>query len=109
MRSIYAVTDLAIMRSGASSLSEISYLGLASILVPYPYAADDHQTKNAEVFAAANAAVLRQESELDAGVLVADVTHIFGESENLEKMGAASAALGVKDAATRVCTVIESV
>lgn len=107
MASIYAVTDLAIMRSGASSLSEISYLGLASILVPYPYAADDHQTKNAEVFAAENAAVLRQESELDAGMLVADVTHIFGEKENLENMSAASAALGVKDAATRVCSVIE--
>ena len=108
MASIYAVTDLAIMRSGASSLSEISYLGIASILVPYPYAADDHQTKNAGVFEVANAAVLRQESELDAGVLVADVTHLFAESENLERMSAAAAALGVKDAATRVCTVIES-
>ncbi|MEO1856308.1 MAG: undecaprenyldiphospho-muramoylpentapeptide beta-N-acetylglucosaminyltransferase [Rubritalea sp.] len=109
MPSIYAITDLVIMRSGASSLSEISYLGLASILVPYPYAADDHQTKNAEVFAAANAAVIRQESELDAGMLVADITNVLTESDNLEKMSVASAALGVKDAATRVCTVIESV
>ena len=107
MASIYAMTDLVIMRSGASSLSEISYLGLASILVPYPYAADDHQTKNAEVFVEGNAAVLRQESELDAGMLVADVTNIFGETENLKTMSAASAALGVKDAATRVCEVIE--
>jgi UDP-N-acetylglucosamine:LPS N-acetylglucosamine transferase len=40
-------------------------------------------------------------------MLVADVTHIFAEPENLEKMSTASAALGVKDAATRVCTVIE--
>jgi len=108
MASIYAVTDLVLMRAGASSLSEISYLGLASILVPYPYAADDHQTKNAEVFANANAAILRQESDLDAGMLVAEVTSIFEGSENLEKMSVASAALGVKDAATRVCTVIES-
>ena len=108
MSSIYAATDLVLMRAGASSLSEISYLGLASILVPYPYAADDHQTKNGEVFSSANAAVLRQESELDAGMLVADVTSIFAESENLEKMSVASAALGVKDAATRVCSVIES-
>jgi UDP-N-acetylglucosamine--N-acetylmuramyl-(pentapeptide) pyrophosphoryl-undecaprenol N-acetylglucosamine transferase len=107
MASVYAVTDLAIMRSGASSLSEISYLGVASILVPYPYAADDHQTKNAEVFEQAEAAVLRQEADLDAGMLVADVTSIIGDTEKLVNMSAASAALGVKDAATRVCTVIE--
>ncbi|MFC4992646.1 undecaprenyldiphospho-muramoylpentapeptide beta-N-acetylglucosaminyltransferase [Rubritalea tangerina] len=108
MAQLYAVTDLVIMRSGASSLSEISYLGLASILVPYPYAADDHQTKNAEVFEAADAAVLRQESDLDAGSLVADVTAIFGDDQRLVNMSAASQALGVKDAATRVCSVIEN-
>ncbi|MGJ8672331.1 undecaprenyldiphospho-muramoylpentapeptide beta-N-acetylglucosaminyltransferase [Rubritalea sp.] len=108
MASVYAMTDLAIIRSGASSLSEISYLGLASILVPYPYAADDHQTKNAEVFEQAEAAVLRQEVDLDAGVLVADVTSILGETEKLVNMSAASASLGVKDAATRVCAMVEN-
>lgn len=109
MASLYAVTDLAVMRSGASSLSEISYLGIPSILVPYPYAADDHQTKNAEVFEQAKAALLRQEKDLDAGVLVADVTAIFGSDEQLLEMGKASAELGVKDAAVRVCSVIETV
>lgn len=107
MASVYAVTDVVVMRSGASSLSEISYLGLASILVPYPYAADDHQTKNAEVFEKAEAALLRQERELDAGMLVADLSSILLETEKLVNMSAASAALGVKDAAKRVCNVIE--
>lgn len=107
MASVFAVTDLVIMRAGASSLSEISYLGLASILVPYPYAADDHQTKNAEVFEKADAALLRQESDLDAGMLVADVTAVLGNTETLVNMSEASAALGVKDAAERVCSVIE--
>ncbi|MFC5050965.1 undecaprenyldiphospho-muramoylpentapeptide beta-N-acetylglucosaminyltransferase [Rubritalea spongiae] len=109
MASVYAVSDLALIRSGASSLSEISYLGIASILVPYPYAADDHQTKNAEVFVEADAAVLRQEADLDAGVLVADVTAILGDTERLVNMSSASAALGVKDAATRVCAEVEKV
>lgn len=109
MASLYAIADLALMRSGASSLSEISYLGVASILVPYPYAADDHQTKNAEVFEQANAALMRQEKDLDAGVLVADVTAIFGDADKLNAMSKASAALGVKDAAVRVCRVIETV
>lgn len=107
MASLYALSDLALMRSGASSLSEISYLGLASILVPYPYAADDHQTKNAEVFEQTGAALLRQEKDLDAGVLVADVTSIFGDLDKLNTMSKASAELGVKDAAIRVCSVIE--
>lgn len=109
MASLYAVSDLVIMRSGASSLSEISYLGLPSILVPYPYAADDHQTKNAEVFEQADAAVMRQESDLDAGMVVADVAAILDDTEKLVNMSAASLALGVKDAAERVCKVIESV
>lgn len=107
MASVYAVTDVAVMRSGASSLSEISYLGLASILVPYPFAADDHQTKNAEVFEKAEAALLRQERDLDAGMLVADLSSILLDTEKLVNMSAASAALGVKDAAERVCNVIE--
>ena len=50
MPSAYAVADLIIARSGASSLTEIAIAGHPSILVPYPYAADDHQTRNAEVF-----------------------------------------------------------
>lgn len=107
MASVYAVSDLVIMRSGASSLSEVSYLGLPSILVPYPYAADDHQTKNAEVFEHADAAVLRKEADLDAGMLVADVTGIVTDTQRLVNMSAASTALGVKDAAVKVCKVIE--
>lgn len=107
MASVYAVTDVAVMRSGASSLSEISYLGLASILVPYPFAADDHQTRNAEVFEDADAALLRQERDLDAGMLVADLSSILLDTERLVNMSAASAALGVKDAAANVCREIE--
>jgi len=107
MAAVYAVTDLAVMRSGASSLSEISYLGLASILVPYPYAADDHQTKNAEVFEEADAALLRQERDLDAGMLVADLSSVLLDTERLVNMSAASAELGVKEAAVNVCSEIE--
>lgn len=107
MAAVYAVTDVAVMRSGASSLSEISYLGLASILVPYPYAADDHQTKNAEVFEKADAALLRQERDLDAGGLVADLSSILLDTEKLVNMSAASAGLGVKEAAGNVCSEIE--
>src|SRR5690606_4043063 len=51
MPAAYAVADAVLSRSGASSMTELSFLGLPSILVPFPFAADDHQTRNAEVFA----------------------------------------------------------
>lgn len=108
MGAVYAVSDLVLMRSGASSLTEISYLGLASILVPYPYAADDHQTLNAEVFEKADAALLRPESDLDEGSLVADISSILDDTEKLVNMSAASQALSVADAAERICAVIEA-
>ena len=106
MAAVYAVSDMAIMRSGASSLCEISYVGLASILVPYPHAADDHQTKNAEVFEKADAALLRQEEDIDAGSLVADITSVLDDTERLVNMSAAAESLSVKNAASIICAVI---
>ena len=50
MASAYAAATMVICRSGASSLTELALLGLPALLVPYPHAADDHQTKNAEAF-----------------------------------------------------------
>ncbi|WP_018970045.1 undecaprenyldiphospho-muramoylpentapeptide beta-N-acetylglucosaminyltransferase [Rubritalea marina] len=108
MADLYAVADLAVIRSGASSLSEISYLGIASLLVPYPYAADDHQTKNAEVFVKAGAASMLQESEMDGGVLLAELNALLSDEERLEKMKKMSHAAGVQDATAQVCNVIEA-
>ncbi len=106
MPAAYSVSDMVIMRSGASSLCEISYVGLASILVPYPHAADDHQTRNAEVFEKVDAALLRQETDIDVGSLVADITSIIDDTEKLVNMSAAAESLSVKNAAARICAVI---
>lgn len=108
MAAAYAVSDLAVMRSGASSLTELSYLGRASILIPYPTAADDHQTLNAEVFEKVGAALLRKESDIDAGSLVADLTAILEDAERLESMAAAAEGISVKDAAERICKAVEN-
>ncbi|MFT5905675.1 MAG: UDP-N-acetylglucosamine--N-acetylmuramyl-(pentapeptide) pyrophosphoryl-undecaprenol N-acetylglucosamine transferase, partial [Cryomorphaceae bacterium] len=108
MAAAYAVSDLAVMRSGASSLTELSYLGMASILVPYPTAADDHQTLNAEVFDKVGAGLLRKESDMDAGSLVADLTAVLGDAERLVDMAAAAEELSVKDAAERICKAVEN-
>jgi UDP-N-acetylglucosamine--N-acetylmuramyl-(pentapeptide) pyrophosphoryl-undecaprenol N-acetylglucosamine transferase len=108
MPSAYAIADLVIARSGASSLTEIAIAGLPSILVPYPYAADDHQTRNAEVFESAGAATLVQERELDAEKLASMATSILQDLPTHKRMAKAARALAVPDAAERVCAAIEA-
>ena len=106
MASAFAACDMAVCRSGASSMTELAYLGMPSVLVPYPYAADDHQTHNAKVFEDADAAILRQESEMDAGSLVADITLLCEDESAWQKMKDSADALAVKDASGRICDVI---
>ncbi|MBV2234881.1 MAG: undecaprenyldiphospho-muramoylpentapeptide beta-N-acetylglucosaminyltransferase [Sterolibacterium sp.] len=69
MASAYAQADLVICRAGALTIAELAAAGVASILVPFPYAVDDHQTSNARFLADAGAAVLLPQSELTAARL----------------------------------------
>lgn len=108
MPSAYAMADVVIARSGASSLTEISIAGHPSILVPYPFAADDHQTRNAEVFSDAGASKLVQERDLDAGKLASLATSILQDLPTYKRMAKAARALAIPDAADRVCAAIEA-
>ncbi len=108
MADVYAVADLMVCRSGASSLTETAHAGVPSLLVPYPHAADDHQSKNAEVFAHAGAARMWQERDLTAEALAAEMTAILGDEEVLATMAKSARGLAVADAAGRVCEAIET-
>jgi len=108
MPSAYAMADVVVARSGASSLTEISIAGHPSILVPYPFAADDHQTRNAEVFSEAGAAILIQERNLDAAKLADLATSILQDLPTYKRMAKAARALAVPDASERVCNAIEA-
>jgi UDP-N-acetylglucosamine--N-acetylmuramyl-(pentapeptide) pyrophosphoryl-undecaprenol N-acetylglucosamine transferase len=108
MPSAYAVSDAVLARSGASSMTELAFLGLPSILVPFPYAADDHQTRNAEVFEKAGAAFLEPEGALDAAKLAARVTTLMSDLQTRDRMAQAARSLAVPDAAARVCDAIEA-
>lgn len=108
MAAAYAVADLIIARAGASSLTEIAIAGLPAILVPYPFAADDHQTRNAEVFANAGAATLIQERDLTAEKLAAMATAILQDSATRQRMAQAARALAIPNAADLVCDAIQT-
>src|SRR5438874_2544943 len=64
MEELYSAADFAVARSGAASLAELAAFALPAILIPFPYAADDHQARNAEVFVKADAAILVKESDI---------------------------------------------
>lgn len=108
MADAYAASDLVIARSGASCLTELAVLGLPSVLVPYPHAADDHQTRNAEVFSTAGAARLVQERDLDAASLASLLGGLLADPASRAEMAAAARSLAIPDAADRVAAAIEA-
>ena len=107
MEEVYSAADLAIARSGASSLAELAFFALPSLLVPYPYAADDHQTRNAEVFVRHGAALLMKEAELTGEVLGKKIRELLGNEATLREMSGNAAALAPKNAATLIVETME--
>ncbi|GIW42123.1 MAG: UDP-N-acetylglucosamine--N-acetylmuramyl-(pentapeptide) pyrophosphoryl-undecaprenol N-acetylglucosamine transferase [Candidatus Binatia bacterium] len=109
MGDAYASADLVLCRAGATTLAELTVLGKPSILVPYPYAADDHQRANAEVLVRAGAAELILDRDLTPDRLVACVTGLASDPERLRSMAERALLLGRPDATERVVEVCERV
>ncbi len=106
MGSVLAAADLVVSRAGATSIAEITALGRPAVLIPYPYATDDHQTLNARAVTERGGAVMIEDDRLDSDDFVGTVTTILRDAEMRATMAAASAALGRPDAARRVADVI---
>ncbi len=107
MQEAYSAADFVVARSGAASLSELAFFGLPSLLIPYPAAAEDHQTLNAKIFTDAGAALALKESEATDETLASRVLEVVNNPEKLAAMGAKSRELSPGDAATRVVETIE--
>ncbi len=107
MEEAYSAADLAVARSGAASLAELAAFALPAILIPFPYAADDHQTRNAEIFTRAEAAILLKESELSADLLAHKIKELITDSGKLKRMSEAGGRLAPNDAAGRVVATME--
>jgi UDP-N-acetylglucosamine--N-acetylmuramyl-(pentapeptide) pyrophosphoryl-undecaprenol N-acetylglucosamine transferase len=104
MVAAYAWADLVICRSGALTVAELAVVGVASVLVPYPYATDDHQTGNARFLADAGAAILMPQSTLSADRLAGLLADFSQQRDMLEEMAGRARELALPDAARRVAT-----
>jgi UDP-N-acetylglucosamine--N-acetylmuramyl-(pentapeptide) pyrophosphoryl-undecaprenol N-acetylglucosamine transferase len=102
MGAAYAAADLVVARAGAMTCAEVTAAGLPALLVPYPHAADDHQRRNAEVLAAAGAAEIIPDHQLDGARLAAALAALLEDPAKRTAMAAQARGLGRPDAATRV-------
>ena len=102
MSSAYREADLVIARSGAMTVTELCAAGLASILLPFPFAASNHQAANAQVLSSAGAAVVIEASILDQHRLAKEIDRLLGDRNLLLKMGYAARKLARPDATAKV-------
>jgi UDP-N-acetylglucosamine--N-acetylmuramyl-(pentapeptide) pyrophosphoryl-undecaprenol N-acetylglucosamine transferase len=106
MEFAYAAADVVVCRAGASTLAELTVLGLPSVLVPYPHATADHQTANARSVSSAGGAVLVPDAELDGARLVGAAEPLLLDEQRREQMAAAARSVGKPDAAQRVAQLV---
>jgi len=106
MPELMAAADLLLCRAGASTISELSYLGKPVIMVPSPNVTNNHQEKNARVLERAGGAKVLMEGEFDADSLLTLVNELLADERKLSAMGAAMRALAVRDACERIVDIV---
>ena len=94
--------DVVISRAGATTIAELAAIGRAAILVPLPTAADDHQKKNAELFARAGAGELIEQKDLTGALLADRLLALAADAPRRQRMAQAARALARPDAAARI-------
>ncbi len=102
MARAYSNAALVIARAGATTLAELCAIGRASILVPFPFAADDHQAKNAEALQAQGASICIRESELDVESLAMRIRELLDNPLERRAMSDSARAHGRPDAAAAI-------
>jgi len=109
MAAAFATADLVVSRSGAGAVSELAAAGKPSILVPFPFAADDHQTRNAEAMERGGAACLVRDADMNGEALVSVVREVAGAAGQLEKMAEAARQFAHPRAARTAADILEQV
>ncbi|MFH7321570.1 undecaprenyldiphospho-muramoylpentapeptide beta-N-acetylglucosaminyltransferase [Desulfurivibrio sp. D14AmB] len=102
MAAVYAGADLVVSRAGATTLAELALFGKPALLIPYPYAADDHQRHNAEIMARQGAARVLKEAELSGAELAAELRNLLADPERRQEMAARARELATPEAAQKI-------
>jgi len=100
--------NLAISRAGAGTITELAVTGTPAVLIPYPYAAEDHQTYNAQEYKDAGAGIVYQQSQLTVDILQEQVAQLLRSPEQLQQMADKAQALGVKDSVQRLASLVRN-
>jgi len=108
MQILYTASDIAVARSGASSLTELAFFGIPAILIPYPYASDDHQTHNAEVYSAHGAGIVLKEGDGLSEKLIIHLQRLEAEKDTRANMAAAARQHAPEAAAAKVADCLEA-
>ncbi|WP_009632965.1 undecaprenyldiphospho-muramoylpentapeptide beta-N-acetylglucosaminyltransferase [Synechocystis sp. PCC 7509] len=101
--------SLAISRAGAASLTELAVTGTPAILIPYPYAAEDHQFFNAEVFTKAGATLVFNQAELTQPLLESKVMNLLNSPQQLQIMAEKSKSIAIVDSAERLAALVKEI
>jgi UDP-N-acetylglucosamine:LPS N-acetylglucosamine transferase len=109
MATVLAASDLVIARAGASTVAELTVIGIASVLVPLPGAPSDHQRRNAELLEAHGAARVLDDGECTGELLAGLITSFAADPQGTAAMADAAARLGTRDAAIRVARLVDEV
>ncbi|MEJ2034450.1 MAG: glycosyltransferase, partial [Deltaproteobacteria bacterium] len=102
MAALYSRAALVVSRAGATTLAELTIAGKPALLIPFPYAADNHQEKNAEYLTAGGAARLFREAELDKEKLAGEILGLLADPEGLGRMAARAKKLARPEAAESI-------
>ncbi len=106
MPKIQSMTDLVITRAGAGIIAELSIKEVPAILIPFPYAADDHQTFNAKALEGQGAAIMIQDKNLNGQTLKTKIEALIKDKKKLESMGRALKRLSMPDADIKIASYI---
>lgn len=109
MHRCLAAADLVICRAGASSLCEFQVMGKPSILIPYPFATENHQYHNAKALADKGAAILIEEKDLTPAALMQHIDTLLESPGKLTQMAKSAKQMAVTDATARIVKVIEGI
>ncbi len=105
MASAYKGAQLVVCRAGATTIAELCACGRPALMIPYPHAAADHQTANADAMEVAGAAIKLVQTDLTPEKLATAISELWKDQDRLQQMAAAARSLGQSDAAERVVDV----